>query len=215
MDPYLEGHWRDVHHRLVTYACDQIQTRLPPDLRARVEERVFLEAEGSEPVTEGYIEIVDAGSGNRVVTVIEFLSPSNKVPGEGQVLYRRKQQEMLAAKVSLVEVDLTRGDRRVLPIPEALVPLAHRTAYLACARRGRNPLVAEFYPIRLADRLPAIRIPLRETDADVPLELQPLVDQCYHNGRYDNLNYRAEPNPPLCGDEAAWAAELLRSQGLR
>ncbi len=28
MDPYFEHHWRDVHHRLVTYSCDQIQTQL-------------------------------------------------------------------------------------------------------------------------------------------------------------------------------------------
>jgi hypothetical protein len=37
-----------------------------------------------EPVTETYIEIIDAGTGQRVVTVIEFLSLSNKFPGEGQ-----------------------------------------------------------------------------------------------------------------------------------
>src|SRR5947207_8537674 len=42
MDPYLESHWRDVHHRLITYASDAIQEALPPELRARVEERVVL-----------------------------------------------------------------------------------------------------------------------------------------------------------------------------
>lgn len=25
MDPYLEAHWRDVHTRVMTYICDQIQ----------------------------------------------------------------------------------------------------------------------------------------------------------------------------------------------
>ena len=34
MDPYLERFWGDVHSRLVTYACDQIQERLPVDLIA-------------------------------------------------------------------------------------------------------------------------------------------------------------------------------------
>ena len=42
MDPYLERFWRDVHHRLVTYSCDQLQSQLPPELRARMEERVFV-----------------------------------------------------------------------------------------------------------------------------------------------------------------------------
>ena len=39
MDPWLELHWGDVHHRLVQYAGDALQTRLPEDLFARVEER--------------------------------------------------------------------------------------------------------------------------------------------------------------------------------
>jgi hypothetical protein len=43
MDPYLEAHWRDVHARLVIYACDALQAMLPGSLRARVEERVLLE----------------------------------------------------------------------------------------------------------------------------------------------------------------------------
>ncbi|HVC94092.1 MAG TPA: DUF4058 family protein, partial [Pirellulales bacterium] len=33
-----------------------------------------------DPVTEPFLEIIDRESGNRVVTVIEFLSPSNKSP---------------------------------------------------------------------------------------------------------------------------------------
>ena len=28
MDPYLERHWRGAHHALVTYARDQLQTKL-------------------------------------------------------------------------------------------------------------------------------------------------------------------------------------------
>src|SRR5216110_2599827 len=43
MDPYLEGHWRDVHASLVIYARDALQGALPGGLRARVEESVLLE----------------------------------------------------------------------------------------------------------------------------------------------------------------------------
>jgi hypothetical protein len=42
--------------------------------------------------------------------------------------------------------------------------------------------------------------------------LQSLVDRCYANGRYDDLDYRAEPNPPLNADEAALADKLLREK---
>ena len=43
MDPYLEAHWRDVHTRLMTYLCDQIQDQLPTNLVARVEESVSVD----------------------------------------------------------------------------------------------------------------------------------------------------------------------------
>jgi len=38
MDPYLESHWRDIHARLVIYACDALQGVLPSALRARVDQ---------------------------------------------------------------------------------------------------------------------------------------------------------------------------------
>jgi hypothetical protein len=43
MDPYLERHWGDVHHALVTYIRDSLQSSLPGDLRARMQERVYIE----------------------------------------------------------------------------------------------------------------------------------------------------------------------------
>ena len=58
-----------------------------------------------EPVTEGYVQIIDA-SGGRVVTVVEVLSLANKLQGEGMRLYQQKQKELSAASVGLVEVDL-------------------------------------------------------------------------------------------------------------
>src|SRR5262249_43029515 len=48
MDPYLEARWGDVHQRLITYAADQLRLLLPPDLRARVEERVFVETQAQQ-----------------------------------------------------------------------------------------------------------------------------------------------------------------------
>ena len=42
MDPYLEEHLRDIHHRFLTYACDELQEHLPRTC-GRLEERVFVE----------------------------------------------------------------------------------------------------------------------------------------------------------------------------
>ena len=254
MDPYLEKHWRDVHASMVIYARDQLQDLLPAGLKARVEERVFVDfgkdkpqdrypdvrvteeprskggaangaavtavaeplvIEDAEPLTETFVEIRDAGSENRVVTVLEFLSPTNKRAGEGYDLYTAKQQELRAARVSLVEVDLLRSGKHVLGVRIDLIPVAHRTPYMACVRRGWKPGIAEVYPVALWEPLPTIKVPLRETDRDVFLNLQSLIERAYQNGGYEDTDYRQEPDPPLSAADQAWADELLRGQGLR
>lgn len=250
MDPYLESHWGDVHHRLITYSCDQIQDELPDELLARVEERVYVEggADGDrnmypdvrvieqgrsgrrssagasavafaepiivklpdEPITEGFIQILDARSNNRIVTCIEFLSPTNKSPGRGREEYIQKQREMSHSGVSFVEIDLLREGKHVL-----VAPKVKQSPYMACVRRGWDLRIADVYPISLREPLPTIRIPLRVTDADVPLNLQAILETCYRNGRYGTIDYSVDPEPPLTSGDARWTDKLLRAKGLR
>lgn len=163
-----------------------------------------------EPVHERFIEIIDPARGGIVVTVIEFLSPTNKLPGDGREQYLRKQQEVISAKVNLVEIDLTRSGRRELALPEAEMPAAARTPYVACIRRGSSRRRFEVYPMPLRNRLPAIRIPLRPTDPDAVIDLQVLVDLAYEEGRHDDIDYSVATMPPLTGEDEAWADQLLR-----
>lgn len=254
MDPYLEQHWRDVHQSLVIYARDQLQPNLPDDLKARVEERVFVESEGSERniypdvrifekprrsagsrraksgvalaepwrirvpgdlVKEGFVEIRDVANGNRVITVIEIISLSNKLPGEGRRVYTRKRQELLGGGVSLVEIDFLRSGEHVANIPTANLAELAQFAYVASVRRGWDLDTWEVYPISIRERLPAIGIPLRDGEDDAPLDLQELIELAYRNGAYDDLDYRRDPKPPLGSADAAWADALLREKGLR
>jgi hypothetical protein len=171
--------------------------------------------EQDEPIRHGFIEIVDIKSGRRVVTVVEILSPSNKTLGPGRDLYLKKQDELRAGRVSLVEIDLLRSGNRVMCAPFERIPEGHRTPYAVCVRRGWTPLEFEYYRLPLRERLPAFGIPLRETDPDAPLDLQAVVDQCYESALYDDIDYREEPDPPLSSDDAPWADELLREQGRR
>jgi hypothetical protein len=148
--------------------------------------------------------------------VIEVLSPSNKVPGPGRDLYLKKQDELREGRVSMVEIDLLRKGRRVLAAPFELIPEGHRTPYAACVRRGWKPLEIEFYRIPIRERLPALRIPLRQADHDVALDLQALIDRCYEEARYDDdIDYREEAEPHLDADDALWADALLREPGRR
>jgi hypothetical protein len=255
MDPYLERHWRDVHHNFITFVQGELNARLPSDLIARVEERVLVSApeeaprsiypdvrvveqhwptngsqhpeggvavaercllnETDEKATEGYVEILEAGSGHRLVTVIEVLSLTNKTPGENADAYLRKRAELKQGQVNVVEIDLLRGGKRVLMSAAHVLPTKFQTPYRACLWRYWRPKLVEACRIPLRERLPALPIPLREKDADVLLDLQSVVDKCYANGRFDRIDYSTEPDPPLAPDDAAWADALLREKGRR
>jgi hypothetical protein len=167
-----------------------------------------------EPETQGFIEIVETRPERRVVTVLEVLSPSNKYAGPGRDLYRQKQRDLMAGCVSLVEIDLLRAGPHVLQVPLGRYPASHRTPYKVCVHRGWKA-AAELYRVPLREPLPAIRVPLREADADVPLDLQALLTQVYRHGRYDDIDYAVPPVPPLEPADEAWADQLLRQAGKR
>ena len=80
--------------------------------------------------------------------------------------------------------------------------------------RARVPQEREVYPIGLREPLPAIRVPLRPSDADVILDLQTLINQCHERRHYHLLNYQLALEPPLGTQDAAWVEQLLRQQGL-
>ena len=166
----------------------------------------------SDDVTESFIQIMDMSLGGRVITVIEFLSPSNKVTKAGRKSYESKQGECLESRTNLVEIDLTRAGHRKLLVDELEIPSAKRGEYLVSVyranigRHGRR----EGYGLKLQERLPGIRIPLRAGDPDVALDLQALVEQAYDAGAYGRmLDYTQPLDPPLEEAHAAWASGLI------
>ena len=68
------------------------------------------------------------------------------------------------------------------------------------------------YPRLVRDPLPRLAIPLRPTDADVILDLQPLLDRVYDIGGYeDRIDYGKPCILRLQTDDEVWAQELIRS----
>jgi len=168
----------------------------------------------NDPITEGYIQIIDLGSAKRVVTVIEVVSAANKNGGPGQRQYLQKQQEVLESETSLVEIDLLRGGNDVILGRRVGLPPTHRTHYQVSVRRGWRPDAVEIYRVPLRERLPVIRVPLREIDQDVHLDLQEIFDKAYENGRYDHTDYTVKPQPSLDAADGQWAETILREKGL-
>ena len=165
-----------------------------------------------EPDVHRWVQILDAGG--RLITVIEVLSPKNKSE-EGQAAYRRRQRNYISAGINLVEIDLLRKGERVLSVPLSEIPDRAWTPYIVCVFRTSEPDQREIYPLRLREKLPAIRIPLRATDKDAVLELQPLIDQAFERGRYWLTDHQRDLQPPLNKSDAEWADELLKKNGLR
>jgi hypothetical protein len=161
-----------------------------------------------EEAVERWVEIHDEAG--RLITVLELLSPSNKVESVDRDRYLRKRRSFICSGVNLVEIDLV---RQGIPVfPESLRRILHDAGacYGICVFRAVDPEEHALYPIQLRERLPVIRVPLRAADSDVVLDLQTLIDQCHERGRYHLLNYHLLLNPPLSADDAAWSDELLR-----
>lgn len=167
---------------------------------------------GAGPQRARHLEILDFSTGGRLVTAIEIISPSNKLPGAGRGSYLRKRSAYMDGGANVVEIDLIRGGNSVIAIEPADIPPARRALYCACVWRAAKDR-HEVYPLRLRERLPAIRIPLRPTDRDVVLDLQALIDEAYLRGRYDRIDYASRLNPPLAESDAKWAAGLLSEAG--
>ncbi len=166
----------------------------------------------SEPLPERWVEIRTAAG--KLVTAIEIVSPSNKA-GDGRARYLQKQRDYLRGGVNLVEIDLLRSGSHVVTVPAENLPPSGETRFIVCAHRDAMPGWHEVYKCPLRKRLPVIRVPLRASDRDVPLDLQPLIDRCYEQGRYYLENYKHELSPSLCPEETGWVDEQLKCAGLR
>jgi len=159
------------------------------------------------------LNIVDLGTGGRVITTIEFVSPVNKRPGDGLEKYRQKQKECLQAKVNLVEIDLCRSGDRKLIFPIANLNEWKHSTYAALVNRATRPFEASLFRLPIREKLGGIPIPLRPKDQEVVLELQPIVDHVYRTGRYGAFGlYERELQPPLNSDDAEWSKRVIESK---
>lgn len=165
----------------------------------------------AEEVREAFVRIVERES-RKVVTIIEVLSPSNKVAGSrGRADFLMKRTATLNSATNWVEIDLLRAGEPVHaeePYPEC--EYAVHVSKVADRPTGR------IWPIRVTQRLPVIPIPLRGADPDVEIDLQSLFDSAYDRGACGVwVSYRTAPVPPLPPELAAWADALLRKKKLR
>jgi hypothetical protein len=162
-----------------------------------------------EQVTETFLQVRSAGT-DRVITVLEVLSPSNKQPGEGRKQYEQKRLVLLGTLTHLVEIDLLRAGP-----PVTMWGNGHETHYRILVSRSPQRPEADLLPFSVRQPIPAFRLPLQAGDDEPLVDLNELLHALYARAGYDlRIDYRAEAEPPLEASDAAWADALLRGAGV-
>jgi hypothetical protein len=157
-----------------------------------------------EEVRHYFLEIRELTT-QRVVTVIEMLSPFNKRIGDGRTEYLKRRNAILNSDAHLIELDLLREGERV-PMGKPLPPADY---YAIVSRSYRRPM-AEVYAWTIRQKMPTIPVPLLWGEPDVPLDLQRVLTTVYDRAGYDyRLPYDRDPEPPLRAEDAAWAREII------
>lgn len=158
-------------------------------------------------VRESYIQVFDRES-QRVVTVVEVLSPANKVKGSSaKRSYDDKKRDVLGARTNLVEIDLLREG----------IPLASRSdfpqhEYMAQVWRwGRDDQPRRtVWPMGIRERLKVIAVPVRPEDPDAALDLQQMLDIAYDRAGYElRIKHQENPVLPLPTATAEWARAVI------
>jgi hypothetical protein len=218
MDPFLENPalWTDVHHELISTAREILAHQLKPNYSVRVEERAYISDEDDpgrqliipdlrvmhrvitlldEQLHEPYLEVIDRAS-RAVVTVIEILSPSNKIRGSrSRKSYEEKRLQVMRSEGSFIEIDLLRGMDGFPPY-DVLPRHDYRVHVSRASKRPKGKL----WPILTEQRLPKIPVPLLPDAADGELDLQLVLNTAYDRAIYDQeVDYRSDPVPPPDG----------------
>jgi len=158
-----------------------------------------------EEIVEQYLEITQINS-KEVITVIEVLSPTNKLDGIGREQYIHKRNQVLSSLTNLIEIDLLRDGR---PMPMRVRPKDQKDYRLVVSRRTQRPK-AEVYLFDIKEPIPDIPIPLRPNETEPILPLNHLLHELYDKGGYDlKIDYSQALKPPLSDADKAWVMTLL------
>jgi hypothetical protein len=218
MDPYLEGEWSTSFQPMfVSEIGRQLNERLRPSFVALPNRRtvrgVFEDSTRGTTIPSSiphfWVDVVRPRE-RRPVTVIEFLTPTNK-RGAGRAEYLSRRDGFLRKSIRLVEIDLDRLGERVL-----VARSSPRAPYFVFVSRGGERSITEVWPIALSQPLPIIPIPLLPGDADAILDLQLVMNAAYDDRAFRRvLDYRGSPEIPLTPEQSAWVDQHLRAAGLR
>jgi len=215
MDPYLEEEklWPTFHHHFVACLYQILLPGLVDRYRARVcqrhyhtEQALFTSVTRQEHHEE-FIEIRQRTDA-RLVTLVEAVSPANKLLPAGRQAYLDRRREAKQGGAGLVEIDLLLQGQPTLDYSRDGLP---DWDYAVTVTRSTQPERYEIYTATLQKRLPRFRLPLAADDRDTVLDLQAVFARCYDQGGFNGgIDYKKPPTVPLDPEDGKWVEELLK-----
>ncbi len=165
-----------------------------------------------EERTEDYLEVRQRLDG-RLVTLVDIVSPNNKLTTPGRAAYLQKRQEAKVAGANLVELDLVLQGQPMLDYSRDGLP---DWDYAITVTRSPQPERYEIYTSTLQKRLPRFKLPLASDDRETVLDLHSAFSRCYDQGGFANkINYKNEPSVALNAEDTHWLDAWLKQQKAR
>jgi hypothetical protein len=220
MDPYLEDEklWPSFQHQFVTCLYQILLPGLIDRYRARIGQRHYVTEQAlftsvmREEHHEEYIEIRQRSDG-RLVTLVDMVSPTNKLVATGRHAYLEKRREGKTVGANLVEIDLVLQGQPTLEYSRDGLP---DWDHAVTVTRATQPERYEIYTTTLQKRLPRFRLPLAADDRDTVLDLHAAFARCYDQGDFAaKIDYRLDPTVPLSAEDRQWLIEVLKQHKRR
>jgi hypothetical protein len=220
MDPFLEDEklWPEFHHHLVMSLYQLLLPSLADRYRARIGQRQYVTEQAlftsivREEHCEEYIEARQRSDG-KLVTIVELVSPSNKLTTTGRQVYLHRRREHRSQGAGLVEIDLILQGQPTLDYSRDNLP---EWDYAVTVTRASQPERHEIYTSTLQKRLPRFKLPLAVDDRDTVLDLQACFLRAFDQGGFAaRIDYRREPATQVCDSDREWLDKLLKEQKLR
>ena len=220
MDPYLEDEkrWKAFQPLLVHSLYQMLLPGLLDRYRARVGEREYCSEEAlftsirRDEHKEAFIEVRQRADG-RLITLIEVVSPANKITSDGRCVYTQRRDEVKKINANLVEIDLVLQGQTLI---DGVKDSAPTWDYAVVVTRWTHPDRYEIYSATLPKRLPRFRVPLASDDRDTVLDLQAAVARAYDQGDFLKvIDYTRDPATRLSDESRRWLNDHLKAEKLR
>ncbi len=160
---------------------------------------------------QDYLVIREGRAFQRTLAVVELLSPANKDNREYAEVYREKVRPYESSQTSFMEIDLLRAGTN--PSRDKFPELPPTPYFVFVDRKLGRSHHEEGYPVRLAEPLPTVNLPLGPGRPDLPLNLgaawSAVMEICWR----DRWLHEFDPDPPgpLSETDRDWVRQIMKS----